>query len=117
MLCRGVASGVFVKKMTTQIARYFICLLLTVAVVIGIPGLVFYAQASAVLDAVFESKEFPGADPIQEALDKAHSLNEKSFVFQEVTVYTFLGVTALLAVQTLVLLSCERSGLGRPPPL
>ena len=98
--------------MITQITRCFICLLLAIAVAVGIRGLVFHAQALAVLDSVYEAKHFPGADPIQRAFDKADSLDEKSFVFQKVAVYTFLAVTALLAVQTLVLLSWEHSGLG-----
>lgn len=103
--------------MITQITRYFVCFLLTIAVAVGITGLVLRAQALAVLDSAYEAEDFPGADPIQRALDKADSLDEKSFVLQQITVYTFLVVTVLLAVQTLILLSWERSGFGRSPLL
>ena len=79
-------------------------LLLAVAVVVGIPAWVYYTQAADILDAAFADLH---PSQIFQEVDK------KASVFREVTVYTFLVVTVLLVVQTLILLSWERARSGR----
>ena len=92
-------------------------LLLAVAVVVGIPAWAYHTQAADLSDSALEDFSHDGADRDRffDAFKKADSLYKKGVPFQEVTVYTFLAVTALLPVQTVILLSRERDELGGSP--
>ena len=92
-------------------------LLLGIAVVAGIRAWMYHTQAADLFETALEDYN-RGGDRQRfsaDAFAKADSLRNKGRTFQQVTVYTSLAVTALLAVQTVILLSWERAGSGRSP--
>ena len=104
--------------MITQIIRNVVRLLLAIGVVVGIPAWPYYIQAADLIDfAVTYYSRASDQGRFNSLVDEAAGLRDKAFVFVEVTVYTFLIITGLLAIHTVVLLSWERARLGRSPLL